>query len=97
MEMYNNNLTQSGELLYNLVYDIIIVSCFRKGGRLMLKKIMKMRIQKRLTYSSLITIGISAIASLFAILVVIFMVWRYDYVLTYYAFPQGDIGHAMAA
>ena len=63
----------------------------------MLKKIMKMRIQKRLTYSSLITIGISAIASLFAILVVIFMVWRYDYVLTYYAFPQGDIGHAMAA
>lgn len=63
----------------------------------MLKKIMKMRIQKRLTLSSLITIGISAIASLFAIFVVIFMVGRYDHVLTYYAFPQGDIGHAMTA
>lgn len=63
----------------------------------MLKKIMKMRVQKRLTFSSLITIGISAIASLFAILVVIFMVGRYNHVLTYYAFPQGDIGHAMAA
>lgn len=63
----------------------------------MLKKIMKMRVQKRLTFSSLITIGISAIASLFAIFVVIYMVSRYDHVLNYYAFPQGDIGHAMAA
>lgn len=63
----------------------------------MLKKIMKMRIQKRLTFSSLITIGISAIASLFAVLVVIYMVGRYDHVLTYYVFPQGNIGHAMAA
>ena len=56
-----------------------------------------MRIQKRLTMSSLITIGISAVASLFAILVMIYMVSRYDHVLSYYAFPQGDIGHAMAA
>ena len=63
----------------------------------MLKKIMKMRVQKRLTLSSLITVGISAIASLFAIFVVIYMVGQYDHVLTYYAFPQGDIGHAMAA
>lgn len=58
----------------------------------MLKKIMKMRIQKRLTYSSLIAIGISAVASLFAIFVVIFMVGKYDHVLTYYAFPQGISG-----
>lgn len=63
----------------------------------MLKKIMKMRIQKRLTASSLVTIGISAVASLFAILVVIYMVSQYDHVLSYYAFPQGDIGHAMSA
>ena len=63
----------------------------------MIKKLMKMRIQKRLTMSSLITIGISAVASLFAILVMIYMVSRYDHVLSYYAFPQGDIGHAMAA
>lgn len=63
----------------------------------MLKKIMKMRIQKRLTSSSYITIGISAIASLFAILVMVYMIGQYDHVLTYYAFPQGDIGQAMTA
>lgn len=63
----------------------------------MIQKIMKMRIQKRLTASSLLTIGISAIASLLAVFVMIYMVGRYDHVLTYYAFPQGDIGHAMSA
>lgn len=63
----------------------------------MIQKLMKMRIQKRLTASSLITIGISAVASLFAMFVVIYMVGQYDHVLSYYAFPQGDIGHAMAA
>ncbi len=63
----------------------------------MLQKIMKLRIQKRLTKSSLMTIGISALASLFALIVIIFMVSRYSHVLTYYAFPQGDIGHTMSA
>ncbi len=63
----------------------------------MLKKLMNMKIQKRLTGSSLITIGISSIASLCAIIVLLYMVGQYKHVLTYYAFPQGDIGHAMAA
>ena len=63
----------------------------------MIKKLLKMRIQKRLTNSSLITIGISSIASLLAVAVLLYMAWQYNHVLTYYAFPQGDIGHAMAA
>lgn len=63
----------------------------------MIKKLMKMRIQKRLTTSSLITVGITSVASLLAIIVLLYMVGRYDHVLTYYAFPQGDIGHAMSA
>lgn len=63
----------------------------------MLKKLMNMRIQKRLTGSSLITIGISCVGSVLAIIVLLYMVGQYNHVLTYYAFPQGDIGHAMAA
>lgn len=63
----------------------------------MIKKLMKLRIQKRLTGSSLITIGISCVASLLAVIMLLYMVSQYDHVLTYYAFPQGDIGHAMAA
>ncbi len=63
----------------------------------MIKKLLKMRIQKRLTGSSLITIAISSAASLLAVVVLLYMVWQYNHVLTYYAFPQGDIGHAMAA
>ena len=63
----------------------------------MLKMLKKMRIQKRLTTSSIITVGLASIASIFALLVVIYMVGQYNHVLNYYAFPQGDIGHAMAA
>lgn len=63
----------------------------------MMKKLLKMRIFKRLRGSSLITVGISAIASLLAVIVLLYMVGQYNHVLTYYAFPQGDIGHAMAA
>ena len=43
------------------------------------------------------TIGISSIASLIAIIILLYMGSQYNHVLTYYAFPQGDIGHAMAA
>lgn len=63
----------------------------------MLKKLLKMRIHKRLRGSSLITIGISGIASVLAVVVLLYMVGQYNHVLNYYAFPQGDIGHAMAA
>ena len=41
--------------------------------------------------------GLTAIAAIFATLAIIFMVMQYNHVLNYYAFPQGDIGHAMAA
>ncbi len=63
----------------------------------MIKLLMKMKIQKRLTVSSLITVVTTGLASVFAILLVIYMSNQYNHTLTYYAFPQGDIGHAMAA
>ena len=63
----------------------------------MLKKIMNQRIQKRLLLSSVISSAIMMMASVIAILVIIYSAKQYSHVLTYYAFPQGDIGHAMAA
>ena len=63
----------------------------------MFKKIMNMRIRKRLTTSSMFTVALSAVASVFAVIVMLYMVGQYNHVLTYYAFPQGDIGHAMSA
>lgn len=63
----------------------------------MLKKIMNKRIQKRLLSSSLISSAIMMIASIVAIVIIVYSAGQYDHVLTYYAFPQGDIGHAMAA
>ncbi len=63
----------------------------------MIKKLMKMRIEKRLTTSSMISIMITGVAAVVAIIAMISMSLQYQHVLTYYAFPQGDIGHAMAA
>ena len=63
----------------------------------MFEKLKKMRIQKRLTTSSIITVAMASISSIFALLVVFYMVGQYNKVLDHYAFPQGDIGHAMAA
>ena len=63
----------------------------------MFKKIMNQKIQKRLLSSSLISSAIMMIASIVAIAIIIYSAGQYDHVLTYYAFPQGDIGHAMAA
>lgn len=61
----------------------------------MLEKLNKMRIQKRLTLSSIITVGIASLATVIAIIFFFYIGNRYDYVLDYYAFPQGDIGEAM--
>ena len=44
-----------------------------------------MKIQQRLTRSSLITVGI-------AIIFLFFISSMYNRTLTYYAFPQGDLG-----
>ena len=63
----------------------------------MLKKIMKQKIQKRLLLSSILSSAIMMMASVIAILVIIYSAKQYSHVLTYYAFPQGDIGHAMTA
>lgn len=63
----------------------------------MIKKLMKMRIQKRLTASTLISIAITGLAAVIALIAMISISLQYRHVLTYYAFPQGDIGHAMAA
>jgi len=63
----------------------------------MLKKIMNKRIQKRLFSSSIMSSTIMMIASIISIIAMIYMAGQYGHVLNYYAFPQGDIGHAMAA
>ena len=63
----------------------------------MLKKMMKMRIQKRLLNSSIMTSAITMLAAVLAVIVIIYSSSQYRHVLTYYAFPQGDIGHAMTA
>lgn len=63
----------------------------------MIKRLKQMRIQKRLTTSSMITVLLASISSVFALICVIYMVGQYDHVLSYYAFPQGDIGKAIAA
>ena len=63
----------------------------------MLKKIMNQRIQKRLLFSSIISSAIVMLSSIIAICVIMYSAKQYSHVLTYYAFPQGDIGHAMTA
>lgn len=62
----------------------------------MLKKLQKMKIAKRLTTSSIITVIIASVASVITLLFLNYMVSRYEYAMTYYAFPQGDLGIAMA-
>lgn len=62
----------------------------------MLKKLRLMRIKQRLTRSSIITVGMAALAAVLATIVLIYMSGQYNHVLTYYAFPQGELGLAMA-
>ena len=62
----------------------------------MLKKLRLMRIKKRLTRSSIVTVGMAAVAAVLATIVLIYMSGQYNHVLTYYAFPQGELGLAMA-
>lgn len=60
-----------------------------------MEKLEKMRIQKRLTTSSLVTVIIASVAAVFAAVLLFVVSWQYDNVLTYNAFPQGDIATAM--
>ena len=62
---------------------------------IMFEKLQNMRIQKRLRTSSFITLALTGVATLIAMIVLVIMIVRYNYTLTYYAFPQGDIALAM--
>lgn len=61
----------------------------------MIEKMKQMRIEKRLTYSSVISVALASIGAIVAAVFLFYMGTRYDQILTYNAFPQGDIGLAM--
>lgn len=61
----------------------------------MIKSLEKMRVQKRLTRGSLITVVIASVAAVIAAMFLFYIAGQYNRVLTYYAFPQGDLGMAM--
>ena len=65
----------------------------KKNG--MLDGLMKLRIKERLNKSSTITITIAGVAAALAAILLFIVAFQYNRVLTYYAFPQGDIGIAM--
>ncbi len=61
----------------------------------MFANLQKLKIEPRLRKSSRITLVLSSIAAVLAIVAMAFIIYRYDYTLEYYAFPQGDIALAM--
>ena len=67
----------------------------RTKGEIAMEKLMKMRIQKRLTRSALITVVSASVSAVIAAILLFVVSWQYEQVLTYNAFPQGDIGIAM--
>ena len=62
----------------------------------MLKKLQLLRIKERLTQGSMLAVGIASLAAIIATILLFYMASQYNHVLTYYAFPQGDLGMAMA-
>jgi len=61
----------------------------------MIKELQKLRIEKRLKKSSLISLMLTSMAAVIAVIVMGIIISRYNHTLTYYAFPQGDIALAM--
>ncbi len=61
----------------------------------MLKKLQELRIEKRLKKSSIISLLLTSLAAIIAVIAMGIIINRYNYTLTYYAFPQGDIALAM--
>lgn len=61
----------------------------------MFKSLQKLRIEKRLRKSSFITLLLTSAATVITLIVMGIIIFRYNYTLTYYAFPQGDIALAM--
>lgn len=62
-----------------------------------MKFLQKMKIKKRLTTGFGMTIAFCAVAAVSSIIAMFVIASEYDHTLTYYAFPQGEIGHAMAS
>ena len=63
----------------------------------MLQKLLNLRLKKRLRTGSAITIAIGSVATILALVMMLYMGSRYTYVLNHYAFPQGDLGYFMTA
>ena len=63
----------------------------------MLQKLLDLRLKKRLRTGSAITIVIGSVATILALVMMLYMGSRYTYVLNHYAFPQGDLGYFMTA
>ena len=63
----------------------------------MLQKLLNLRLKKRLRTGSAITIAIGSVATILALVMMVYMGNRYTYVLNHYAFPQGDLGYFMTA
>lgn len=61
----------------------------------MISKIQNLRIEKRLKRSSIVTLMLTSLAAVVAVITMGIMINRYNYTLTYHAFPQGDIALAM--
>ena len=61
----------------------------------MFEKLKLMRIEKRLKNSSRITVSIASTAAVIAAIFLFYIGSQYNHALTYYAFPQGDLGLAM--
>ena len=61
----------------------------------MFEKLKLMRIEKRLKNSSIITVSIASTAAIIAAIFLFYIGSQYNHALTYYAFPQGDLGLAM--
>ena len=62
-----------------------------------MKFLQKMKIKKRLITGFSMTIAFCAVAAISSIIAMFVIASEYEHTLKYYAFPQGDIGHAMAA
>lgn len=62
----------------------------------MIEKLKRMRIKERLHKSSLISVVVVSLAAVISLIALFYMSSQYNHALTYYAFPQGDLGLAMA-
>lgn len=61
----------------------------------MIEKLKRMRIKERLHKSSLLSVIVVSIAAVLSLIALFYMGSQYNHALTYYAFPQGDLGLAM--